>query len=488
MSLTGTVKNVNDEKGFGFIVPDNGGPDLFAHRNQITGGGLVQGDQVQYDEGQDVRGKTCATNISGGTGGEDWRRRPGAGEGKSKGGRDSRQEMQVDGCSPCGYFLAGACVNGHGCTRQHSVDYGLAIRHEWLNAGCSSAQAALRAEAEKVLGHDEIMRAKLFPRVFSQRLTQASAAPTPKGKGKGKAPTSQTPRYLLVFDLEGKHEIIEFPVIVLDTVSRQEIGRFQSFVRPTGRHPETHQFKGLEAQPESPAVPFTKVLTEFDTWLQATIGRSVNSQWQDAAFLSCGDFDCRKINDQCYYSEISTPLAFCQWVNIKRTYEGIYGGRYMGMKTMLSQLRLLDKSGNPMYGFHHLGMHDVENICRCALHLLEEGHQISVNGAGFSRWIQPVRVPVRDLKPEPKPKPKPVESTLTSTEQESLKAARKVREILAIEEKISTGVQVDKKQVEKVDKKDTFVQELAKLEQELPAESNVKEKCRDVLETCLAQA
>jgi len=160
------------------------------------------------------------------------------------------------------------------------------------------------------------------------------------------------------------------------------------------------------------------------------------------------------------------------------------------MKTMLSQLRLLDRSGNPMYGFHHLGMHDVENICRCALHLLEEGHQNSVNGAGFRRWIQPIRMPVRYLKPKPEPKaepkPEPVQSSLTSTEKEFLKAAGKVREILAIEEKVSTGVQVDKKQVEKVDKKATFLQELAKLVQEVPAESNVQEKCRDVLETCLA--
>lgn len=445
-----------------------------------------------------MRGNTCANNISGGNGGEDWRRRPGAGEGKSKGERENRQDIQFDGCSPCGYFLAGRC-EWRGCTRQHSVDYGLAIRHEWLNAGCSSAQAALRAEAEKVLGHDEIMWAKLFPRVFSQRLSQASAAPTPKGKGKGKAPTSQVrrsneasgtviPRYLLVFDLEGKHEIIEFPVIVLDTVSRQEIGRFQSFVRPTGEHPEVRQFKGLEAQPESPAVSFTKVLIEFDTWLQATIGRSVNSQWQDAAFLSCGDFDCRKIYDQCYYSEISTPLAFCQWVNIKRTYEWIYGGTYNGMKTMLSQLRLLDRSGNPMYGFHHLGMHDVENICRCALHLLEEGHQISINGrlSQGRRWTQPVRVPQKPSEPsklpEP-PEPKPV-STLTSTENEFLKATKKVREILTIEKKMSEGAHVDRKQVEKVEKRGMYVEELAKLEQELPPQSDVRAKCRDVLEIC----
>ena len=46
----------------------------------------------------------------------------------------------------------------------------------------------------------------------------------------------------------------------------------------------------------------------------------------------------------------------------------------------LARLRMLDKDGNPKHGFHHLGMHDVENITRCLVHLIENDAQLEVNG------------------------------------------------------------------------------------------------------------
>jgi CspA family cold shock protein len=48
----GVVKWFNDEKGFGFITPDEGGKDLFVHFSGITGGGfrsLEEGARVSYD-------------------------------------------------------------------------------------------------------------------------------------------------------------------------------------------------------------------------------------------------------------------------------------------------------------------------------------------------------------------------------------------------------------------------------------------------------
>ena len=61
----GTVKFFNQDKGFGFIAPDNGGPDVFVHVSALqTGGSLRDGDKVSYDVGQDRKtGKSKAENV-----------------------------------------------------------------------------------------------------------------------------------------------------------------------------------------------------------------------------------------------------------------------------------------------------------------------------------------------------------------------------------------------------------------------------------------
>jgi CspA family cold shock protein len=62
---TGTVKWFNTQKGFGFIVPDEGGKDVFVHISAVERSGmrtLNEGQKVEYDL-QTEKGKTAAVNL-----------------------------------------------------------------------------------------------------------------------------------------------------------------------------------------------------------------------------------------------------------------------------------------------------------------------------------------------------------------------------------------------------------------------------------------
>jgi cold shock protein len=63
---TGTVKWFSDEKGFGFITPDEAGKDLFVHHTGIVGNGfktLADGARVSYEPEQGPKGP-AATNVT----------------------------------------------------------------------------------------------------------------------------------------------------------------------------------------------------------------------------------------------------------------------------------------------------------------------------------------------------------------------------------------------------------------------------------------
>jgi CspA family cold shock protein len=63
---TGVVKWFNEGKGFGFIAPDDGGKDLFAHFSQIAGSGtkvLTENQKVSFEVTQGQKGPQ-ASNIT----------------------------------------------------------------------------------------------------------------------------------------------------------------------------------------------------------------------------------------------------------------------------------------------------------------------------------------------------------------------------------------------------------------------------------------
>ena len=60
MRQTGTVKFYNQQKGYGFIVPDDGGSDVFVHVTAVQSSGMLEleeGSKVSFETEPDKRGK-----------------------------------------------------------------------------------------------------------------------------------------------------------------------------------------------------------------------------------------------------------------------------------------------------------------------------------------------------------------------------------------------------------------------------------------------
>ena len=65
MAIQGTVKWFNEEKGFGFLTPADGGKDCFVHYSAIQGSGfkkLVEGERVEFEIVEGEKGP-AAENV-----------------------------------------------------------------------------------------------------------------------------------------------------------------------------------------------------------------------------------------------------------------------------------------------------------------------------------------------------------------------------------------------------------------------------------------
>ncbi len=64
--IKGTVKWFSSEKGYGFIVPEDGSKDLFVHHSEIQAGGqfasLSDGQEVEFEIGEGPKGP-CAVSV-----------------------------------------------------------------------------------------------------------------------------------------------------------------------------------------------------------------------------------------------------------------------------------------------------------------------------------------------------------------------------------------------------------------------------------------
>ncbi|KAL9291464.1 putative ribonuclease H-like superfamily, exonuclease, RNase T/DNA polymerase III [Arabidopsis thaliana] len=189
---------------------------------------------------------------------------------------------------------------------------------------------------------------------------------------------SQEFNFFLVIDLEGKVEILEFPILIVDAKTMEVVDLFHRFVRPTkmseqainkyieGKYGEL----GVDRVWHDTAIPFKQVVEEFEVWLAEhdLWDKDTDGGLNDAAFVTCGNWDIKtKIPEQCVVSNINLPPYFMEWINLKDVYLNFYGREARGMVSMMRQC------GIKLMGSHHLGIDDTKNITRVVQRMLSEG-------------------------------------------------------------------------------------------------------------------
>nr|KJB32643.1 hypothetical protein B456_005G253200 [Gossypium raimondii] len=102
--LAGTVKWFNDQKGFGFITPTDGGDDVFVHQSSIRSDGfrsLADGEEVEFVI-ESSEGRSKAVDVTGPNG--EPVRGSGGGGGRYGGGGGGYSGLACYNCGVAGHF------------------------------------------------------------------------------------------------------------------------------------------------------------------------------------------------------------------------------------------------------------------------------------------------------------------------------------------------------------------------------------------------
>jgi ERI1 exoribonuclease 3 len=186
-------------------------------------------------------------------------------------------------------------------------------------------------------------------------------------------------KYLLVLDFEAtccdnnlfprnEMEIIEFPICVIDILTRKIIDEYHTYVKPT-LHPILTDFctnlTGIKQNTVDNGTLLSDVLPQVEHFIK---------KYPNNVFISCGDWDLKTmLPTQLHRLKITPNTHFSNWLNIKKEYESCYGKKGNGMVKMLNELKL------PLIGQHHSGIDDARNISQIVIKMINDGYKFKIS-------------------------------------------------------------------------------------------------------------
>ncbi|XP_023546233.1 uncharacterized protein LOC111805389 [Cucurbita pepo subsp. pepo] len=222
-------------------------------------------------------------------------------------------------------------------------------------------------------------------------------------------------QYFVVIDFEATcdkdrnphpQEIIEFPSVIVSSVTGQLEACFQTYVRPTCNQLLSdfcRDLTGIQQIQVDRGVTLNEALLRHDKWLEKKGIKNTNF-----AVVTWSNWDCRvMLESECRFKKIRKPPYFNRWINLKLPFREVFGGAQCNLK------EAVEMAGLAWQGRAHCGLDDAKNTARLLALLMHRGFRFSITNSLMwqtsdcpFQWKQSPGA--MTLTPQPPMKPKPV--------------------------------------------------------------------------------
>lgn len=273
-------------------------------------------------------------------------------------------------------------VQGKGCIHTHPLYHELACLNGEVNAlSLEEVKKRLEDLGLTSIGSADVLFKRLKNHLRLDRIAKTPSAPWELTNQAQVNPYNLD--YICVLDFEATcedpnpedyiHEIIEFPVVLLNLKTLQIDKEFHHFCRPV-LQPRLSDFcKGLTgiAQAEvDKSATFTEVMQLFSDWLEE---HELGSKYKFALATDC-PWDIKEcLFPQCVLAKVSFPQYATKWIDVRKLFSSFYRIKSGNLSGMLEKLGLVFE------GREHSGIDDTKNIARVLIQLIKDGCILKYN-------------------------------------------------------------------------------------------------------------
>ncbi|XP_027340702.1 ERI1 exoribonuclease 3-like [Abrus precatorius] len=190
-------------------------------------------------------------------------------------------------------------------------------------------------------------------------------------------------QYFVVIDFEATcdkdrnphpQEIIEFPSVIVSSVTGQLEACFQTYVRPTCHQLLSDFCKdltGIQQIQVDRGVTLSEALLRHDKWLENKGIKNTNF-----AVVTWSNWDCRvMLESECRFKKIRKPPYFNRWINLKIPFCEVFGTARCNLK------EAVEMAGLEWQGRAHCGLDDAKNTARLLALLMHRGFKFSITSS-----------------------------------------------------------------------------------------------------------